>query len=263
MARIFDTPIYTGDQSIDRVLNAGFPVVLVFTDGSIPPAMEQVMNRTAKDYAGQLILARVAVKDNPQSVSRFSVHSFPALVTVKAGQAQDRVENATADDLEAHALYLLDRGPRPQPRPQPQGAYAAGGSNGGGRTRPASGGSPGNWQSPAGTSTSNAPAHPVNVTDAGFDQEVMRSAVPVLVDFWAEWCGPCRMMEPVLDKLAREMSGRLKIAKVNVDENPMAPGRYGVQAIPTMLLVKGGQVLDRWSGALPEAALRSRLARVL
>ncbi len=105
--------------------------------------------------------------------------------------------------------------------------------------------------------------HPIAVTDATFEQEVMRSSQPVMVDFWAPWCGPCRMVAPILDKLAAEMPGRLKIAKVNVDENPMSAGRYGVQAIPTMLLVKDGQVVDRWSGALPEAMMRSRLSAVI
>jgi thioredoxin 1 len=98
------------------------------------------------------------------------------------------------------------------------------------------------------------------VADASFEQEVMRSPIPVLVYFWALWCGPCRMTEPIVEKLARELSGRLKVAKVNVDENPMMAGRYGVQSIPTMMVVKNGQIADRWVGALPEPAMRSCVA---
>ena len=103
----------------------------------------------------------------------------------------------------------------------------------------------------------------MNITDASFDQEVMHSSLPVVVDFWAPWCGPCRMVAPILDRLAGEMRGRVKIAKINVDENPLAAGRFGVQAIPTMLIVKDGRVVDQWAGALPEQAMRSRLARVI
>jgi thioredoxin len=87
----------------------------------------------------------------------------------------------------------------------------------------------------------------------------MRSSQPVLVDFWAPWCGPCRMVGPILDKLSKELAGRLRVAKVNVDENPAVAQRYGIQSIPTMMVVKNGQIADRWAGALPEGSLRSRV----
>jgi thioredoxin len=101
------------------------------------------------------------------------------------------------------------------------------------------------------------------VTDQTFDQEVMRSSLPVLVDFWAPWCGPCRMTDPILKKLAGELGSRLKVAKVNVDENPLLSQRFDVRSIPTMLLVKNGKILDRWMGALPEPVLRSRIAPLI
>ena len=105
--------------------------------------------------------------------------------------------------------------------------------------------------------------HPVSLTSANFDRHVGQSGVPVVVDFWAPWCGPCRMVAPILEKLAQEWAGRVKIAKVNVDENSVYAGRYGVQAIPTMLVVQNGRIVDQWAGALPEGAMRSRLARIL
>ncbi|NDY73701.1 thiol reductase thioredoxin [Desulfobacter hydrogenophilus] len=100
---------------------------------------------------------------------------------------------------------------------------------------------------------------PVNVTDANFDQEVMQSSLPVLVDCWAPWCGPCRAVGPILDGLAKTYRGRLKIAKVNVDENPGTGSKYRIQSIPTMLFVKNGSLVDQVTGALPKEALEARI----
>jgi thioredoxin len=97
---------------------------------------------------------------------------------------------------------------------------------------------------------------PVHVTDAAFEKTVLQSSLPVIVDFWAPWCGPCRMVAPTLDKLAKELSGKLIIAKVNTDENPEWAQRYGVQGIPTMLMIANGKVIHRQVGALPEPLLR-------
>ena len=95
----------------------------------------------------------------------------------------------------------------------------------------------------------------VAVTDATFDAEVRKSAVPVVVDFWAEWCGPCRQIGPALEEIAAEMRGRVKIVKVNVDENPESPALLGVRGIPALFLFKDGQVVSNKIGAAPKAAL--------
>ena len=95
----------------------------------------------------------------------------------------------------------------------------------------------------------------VHVTDASFDQEVLKSPTPVLIDFWAPWCAPCRAIAPIIDDLAGEYSGRLKVVKMNVDDNPQTPGRYGVRGIPNLLIIKGGQVKEQIIGAVPKGTL--------
>jgi thioredoxin 1 len=104
---------------------------------------------------------------------------------------------------------------------------------------------------------------PIHVTDAAFEETVLRSKLPVIVDFWAPWCGPCRMVAPTLDKLAKEYSGKLLVTKVNTDENPEWATRFGVQGIPTMLLISGGKVVHRQVGALPEPILREIVSQFL
>ena len=106
-------------------------------------------------------------------------------------------------------------------------------------------------------------SEPVHVTDAAFEKTVLQSSMPVVVDFWAPWCGPCRMVAPTLEKLAKEYSGKLLVAKVNTDENPEWMMKYGIQGIPTMLFVAGGKIVHRQVGALPEPMLRDIVAQFM
>ena len=103
---------------------------------------------------------------------------------------------------------------------------------------------------------------PVKVTDANFAVEVERSPLLVLLDMWAPWCGPCGMVAPVIEELAAEMAGRVRVAKLNVDENPATAARFGVQSIPTLLLLRGGRELDRIVGVQSKAAIVQRIERV-
>lgn len=104
---------------------------------------------------------------------------------------------------------------------------------------------------------------PVTVTDATFASEVERSPLPVLLDMWAPWCGPCRMMAPVIDELAAEMAGRVQVAKLNVDENPATAERFNAHSIPTLLVLKAGREVDRIVGAQPKSEIAKRLERAV
>lgn len=101
----------------------------------------------------------------------------------------------------------------------------------------------------------------LQVTEATFQQEVLAAQGPVLVDFWAPWCGPCKSIGPVIDELATEFDGKVVIAKMNVDDNPATPGKFGIRAIPTLILFKGGEVIDQVTGAVGKNQLQEMLKK--
>ena len=103
----------------------------------------------------------------------------------------------------------------------------------------------------------------LHVNDKNFADEVLNAQLPVLVDFWATWCGPCRSISPIIEELSKEFTGRIKVTKLNVDENPATPSQYGVRGIPTLILFKGGKILDQIVGAVPRARLITMIGKAL
>ncbi|MCE1227191.1 MAG: thioredoxin [Geobacteraceae bacterium] len=103
----------------------------------------------------------------------------------------------------------------------------------------------------------------LTLTDANFDRDVLQSDLPVLVDFWATWCAPCKAIAPLIDSVAADYAGKVKVGKVNVDDNQATPGKYGVRGIPTLILFKGGKVVDQVVGAVPKSQLDALIAKAL
>jgi thioredoxin len=226
----FDTPLTTNDLSIERVLKAGMPVALVIWSHTLDASLDEAMRQVAQTDAGRLLVAKLNANENPSTASR-ATGPLPALILYRDGQEIGQAHRITALSFRDQVNYLLGRGERPPaeaPKPKPEAA-----------------------------------AHPVTITDATFQRDVLDSDIPVLVDLWAAWCGPCRMIAPILEKMAGEYSGHIKIAKLNVDENPRIPGMFQVQGIPTLLFFHNGKLVDRIVGAAPEPMLRSRVDAML
>lgn len=234
MLKVFDAVLTSNDQSLDRVLNAGLAVELVFYDHELSADLRQTMDDLARQYAGKALIVKLARADAPQAISRFGIRQFPTLVAIRAGKTVAVQAGMRAVDLKPYLAHLLGEGPLPMPRAV---------------------------ERPKEESSHTTDAGPVSVNEADFEREVLRADRPVLVDFWAPWCAPCRMVAPILEALAHEQPKALKVVKVNVDENPGLASRYGAMSIPTMIVINGGREVDRWVGALPENMIRGRVAR--
>lgn len=259
---IFTTPIHTNEQSIDRVLGAGLPVLLVWwrKDSAPSQQLDAALNSLAATYAGKLLIAKIDARDNPALVQRYSVAQLPELIFARNRDEQARVHGAASEaSLRAWLESLLageasptpPSGPsvaldgRPSAEPKAPSSSQQAATNGHARPQPAR----------------EASGAPITLTDGTFDQIVGQSDKPVLVDFWAPWCGPCRAVAPSVEQLAQEFAGRAVVAKLNVDENPRTAQRFGITGIPALYIFEQGKVAERLVGAQPLSALRQALGR--
>ncbi|MFO7323751.1 MAG: thioredoxin [Chloroflexota bacterium] len=229
---VYDTPITTDDRNLDKVLGQKLPVVLVLYDRPNRP-LEEALSREAREHAGELLFARVNVAENPATYQRFDRPALPALLTFDGGEIESRAANIQPEDLEAHVDFMLGQGPKPVETAAEAAARAGSG------------------------------AAPVHVTDTTFHREVLSSDLPVLVDFWAPWCGPCHMVAPVLDRVAQKYAGRIKVAKLNVDENPATASRYRAMSIPMLLMFRNGEPVGKLVGAHPQPNIEQLVQQAL
>lgn len=235
-------PITLTDETLGSTLQGDRPALILFTTGEgLRGDFKTAFDKAATN--AKVVFARVDPKQSPRAAAQFGVGDKPVLVGVYCGEEVVRRLKPWGSDLPL-ALEMLESAVKeraPQPEQETDNEPEA----------------------PAPEEQKMTVDKPVAVTDATFEQEVLQSDLPVLVDFWAEWCGPCRMVGPILDKLAKEFAGQIKIAKVNVDENPSLSQAFRIQSIPNLMIVKQRTMIFNQPGALPEASLRDLIQQAI
>lgn len=238
---VFDTPITTDDTNLKKVLAQNLPVVLYLYDSRQGPnkPLEDALSKIARKQSGELLIARVDVAANTRTHAEYDHIATPAIITLTKGwmgrKVRSQVANVRPADVRAYVDYLLERGPEPSAAPAPQ---------------------------PSANGTGAGRSGIQHATDTDFRNVVLKSKMPVLVDFWAPWCGPCLALAPVIEELAKTYAGRIRVVKVNTDENPRLSHQYQIRSIPTLVMFKGGQPIERRSGA-NRAILRDMIEEAL
>ena len=237
-----DAPIILTEANLDSVMNGEKPVLILFTNGDgLRSDFKAAFDKAATDANGKIVYARADPRQQPALAERFGVGDKPILVAWYCGEEVARRQKPWGTDLPL-AVEML------------QNAVKASGTTLTEET---------NEEEAEPVNQPTILNKPVNVTDATFEQEVLSSDLPVLVDFWAAWCGPCRMVAPVLEKLAGEFAGQIKIAKVDTDANPGLSQAFRIQSIPNLMIVKNRTMIFNQPGALPEAALRDLITQAI
>jgi thioredoxin len=225
------------DATLADVLNGDKPVVLALYNGEGLRGDFSTAMKKAAEANGSMIFAQVDTSRNPETAARFNVGRNPIMIAWYCGETLVRRNRPWGPDVQS-SVDTLKTAASELPGATPEDEVTE-----------------------LETTESKEQAimaedKPVAVTDATFQQEVIDYDLPVVVDFWAEWCGPCRMVAPILDKLAGEYAGKIRIAKVDVDQNPMLSQTFRVQSIPTIMMFKQRNIVFSQPGALPEPALR-------
>jgi thioredoxin len=231
-------PLILTDANLDSVLMGDKPVVILVSGEGLRGDFVTAFKKSAAEANG-VIFAQIDPASNPKAAERFGASGKPLLIGWYCGETVVRRSRPWGSDMPLALEQLQAKVAEISPA-LPQDAAPV--------------------QEPP---KAVVDTKPVIVTDKTFEQEVINYHLPVLVDYWAEWCGPCRMVAPILDKLAKEFAGKIRIAKVNVDENPGLSSMFRIQSIPTLMMVKNRTIVFSQPGALPEPTLRDLIQQLI
>jgi thioredoxin 1 len=215
---------------IETALNTQLPVLLyVYNGESLRADVRTELDKAAKDYANRMRVVKVDCSSDPSLAQYFELGKHPVLISWMCGEVLARRSRPWGTDITGTVGELAKLIPPTAVMPAEPLPLVE-----------------------------KAPANdkPLTVTDATFEQDVLQSELPVVVDFWAAWCGPCKQIAPILEKLAKEFAGKVRVAKVDVDANQELSGYFRIMSIPTLMFVKGGKIVGQQVGALPEHVLR-------